>query len=50
MQFITWPTFRSLFKTACFAALVSLISYWFYKFVIEDDETASVNGKIGFES
>ena len=31
--------------SSCFAALVSLISYWFYKFVIEDDDVCLVDYK-----
>lgn len=43
MHFVTWPTVRSLFKVSCFAALVSMTSYWFYKFVIEDEDLCLVD-------
>ena len=45
MHFITWPTVRSLFQLSCFASLIFMTSYWFYKFVIEDEDLCLVDYK-----
>merc|ERR1712020_826354 len=43
MRFITWLTIRSLFRFSCCVALTFMTSYWFYKFVIEDEDLCLVD-------
>ena len=43
MHSTTCPAIRLSFKNLCFAALVFMTSYWFYKFVIEDEDLCLVD-------
>ena len=45
MHVITWSAVRLLFKIWCFTTLAVITSYWFYKFVIEDEDLCLVDYK-----
>ena len=45
MHTINCSTVKSLFKLSCLVALVSMTIYWFYKFIIEDEDLCLVDYK-----
>lgn len=43
MMLVCWKIFRTLFSTVCVTGLLLMVSYWYYKFEVEDRDIGVVD-------